>query len=237
MSDSTREGQLVEVFTSLADTLVADYDVVDLLQTLVDACADLFDVTAAGIILPDRDSAFEVVVSTSEASHLIEVMQLDAEQGPCMECFRTGAVVAVPDIEADADRWDDFGRVAVEQGFRAVVALPLRLRDRVIGTLNLFRDVVGDLNPRDVRAAQALADVATIGVLHERTYRETTVVQQQLQHALDSRVVIEQAKGVLSEVKRISTDDAFAVMRRWARDHNRSLSQVARAVVARDLHL
>ncbi|ROS58036.1 GAF domain-containing protein [Frigoribacterium sp. PhB160] len=237
MSDSTREGQLVEVFTSLADTLVADYDVVDLLQTLVDACADLFDVTAAGIILPDRDSAFEVVVSTSEASHLIEVMQLDAEQGPCMECFRTGAVVAVPDIEADADRWDDFGRVAVEQGFRAVVALPLRLRDRVIGTLNLFRDVVGDLNPRDVRAAQALADVATIGVIHERTYRETTVVQQQLQHALDSRVVIEQAKGVLSEVKRISTDDAFAVMRRWSRDHNRSLSQVAREVVARELHL
>jgi len=237
MSDSTREGQLVEVFTSLADTLVADYDVVDLLQTLVDACAALFDVTAAGIILPDRDSAFEVVVSTSEASHLIEVMQLDAEQGPCMECFRTGAVVAVPDIEADADRWDDFGRVAVEQGFRAVVALPLRLRDRVIGTLNLFRDVVGDLNPRDVRAAQALADVATIGVLHERTYRETTVVQQQLQHALDSRVVIEQAKGVLSEVKRISTDDAFAVMRRWSRDHNRSLSQVAREVVARELHL
>jgi len=237
MSESTREGQLVEVFTSLADTLVAGYDVVDLLQTLVDACADLFDVTAAGIILPDRDSAFEVVVSTSEASHLIEVMQLDAEQGPCMECFRTGAVVAVPDIEADVDRWDDFGRVAVEQGFRAVVALPLRLRERVIGTLNLFRDVVGDLNPRDVRAAQALADVATIGVLHERTYRETTVVQQQLQHALDSRVVIEQAKGVLSEVKRISTDDAFAVMRRWARDHNRSLPQVARAVVARDLHL
>ena len=237
MSESTREGQLVEVFTSLADTLVAGYDVVDLLQTLVDACADLFDVTAAGIILPDRDSAFEVVVSTSEASHLIEVMQLDAEQGPCMECFRTGAVVAVPDIEADADRWDDFGRVAVEQGFRAVVALPLRLRERVIGTLNLFRDVVGDLNPRDVRAAQALADVATIGVLHERTYRETTVVQQQLQHALDSRVVIEQAKGVLSEVKRISTDDAFAVMRRWSRDHNRSLSQVAREVVARELHL
>jgi len=237
MSESTREGQLVEVFTSLADTLVAGYDVVDLLQTLVDACADLFDVTAAGIILPDRDSAFEVVVSTSEASHLIEVMQLDAEQGPCMECFRTGAVVAVPDIEADVDRWDDFGRVAVEQGFRAVVALPLRLRERVIGTLNLFRDVVGDLNPRDVRAAQALADVATIGVLHERTYRETTVVQQQLQHALDSRVVIEQAKGVLSEVKRISTDDAFVVMRRWARDHNQPLSQVARAVVARDLHL
>lgn len=220
MSNTDRETHLVDVFTTLADTLVADYDVVELLQTLVDTTVDLFDVSAAGILLAEADGALDVVASTSEASYLIEVMQLDSEEGPCLDCYVTGASVSVPDLGTVPDRWLPFARAASEHGFASVFAIPLRLRAETIGTLNLLRRETGDLNPRDIRAAQALADVATIGILHERT-----------------RVVIEQAKGVVSETRRVSTDAAFDVLRRHARDHNARLADVARDVVERRLEL
>ncbi|WP_199859208.1 GAF and ANTAR domain-containing protein [Frigoribacterium sp. CFBP 8751] len=232
-----RETHLVDVFTTLADTLVADYDVVELLQTLVDTTVDLFDVSAAGILLAEADGALDVVASTSESSYLIEVMQLDSEEGPCFDCYVTGASISVPDLGTVPDRWLPFARAASEHGFASVFAIPLRLRAETIGTLNLLRRETGDLNPRDIRAAQALADVATIGILHERTVREGDVVQKQLQTALGTRVVIEQAKGVVSETQRVSTDAAFDVLRRHARDHNARLADVARDVVERRLEL
>ena len=237
MAELTREGQLVDAFATLADTLVDDYDAVELLQTLVDNCRDLLDVTAAGILLADLDGNLEVVASTSEASRLVEVMQLSAQAGPCIDCYTTGATVSVPDIRESPDKWSRFRDSAREQGFVSVFALPMRLRETTIGALNLLRAEAGELNERDVRAAQALADVATIGILHARSLRESSAVRDQLQRALNSRIIIEQAKGVISQTNDVSTDDAFNLMRQYARSHGMLLSLVAEDVVSRTLKI
>jgi GAF domain-containing protein len=237
MTDITRETQLVDLFTSLADSLVADYDVIELLQTLVDTSVDLFEMTAAGILLVDANGQLDVVVSTSEESRLVEVMQLDAEEGPCLESFTTGEVVSVADVGADVARWPRFAESAAQQGFRAVHAIPLRVRERTIGALNLLRATPGEISERDARAARALADVATIGIVHERLIAESGVVQAQLQRALTSRVIIEQAKGVVAHVRSISTDEAFALIRGRARASRTSLSVLAEQIVNREVVL
>jgi transcriptional regulator with GAF, ATPase, and Fis domain len=236
MNDVEREAGLVDAFAALADTLVADYDVVELLQTLVDTCVALLDVTAAGLLLADVDSKrLDLMASTSEESRLVETMQLAAEAGPCIECFRTGAIVSMPDIRNGRPDWADFNEKALALGFLSVYAVPLRLRSATVGTLNLFRSAAGELNERDTRVAQALADVATIGILHERDFRASDLLRQQLQLALNSRVVIEQAKGVLAHTHDVSTNEAFALMRDYARSHRIPLAQVAQQLVQRTL--
>ena len=236
MNDVTQQ-RLLETFVKLADTLIDDYDVVDLLQLLVDTCRDVLDTTAAGILLADSRGELEVVASTSEASRLVEIMQLSAEQGPCIESYRSGRSVSVPDIEVSKDEWWQFRGSALAQGFRSMDALPLRLRDTTIGTLNLLRSEPGAAPEDTIRAAQAFADVATIGILHERTLRESAILSEQLQAALNSRIVIEQAKGVISHTKGVSIDDAFALMRQYARSHSVGLSIVAARIVDRSLRL
>ncbi|TFC83365.1 ANTAR domain-containing protein [Cryobacterium cheniae] len=235
MIDETREDRLVDTFATLADTLVADYDVVELLQTLVESCASLLDIEAAGILLADADGELEVVASTSEASRLVEVMQLSARAGLCVECFTTGSVVSLPDVEDSPPAWRRFRESAREQGFAAVHAIPLRLRATTIGALNLLSTVPGALRQQDVRAAQALADVATIGILQERTLRESNSVRDQLMSALNSRVVIEQAKGVISHSRGVSMEEAFALLRSHARSNHLLLSQVAQRLVDQTL--
>ncbi|WP_150308278.1 GAF and ANTAR domain-containing protein [Planctomonas psychrotolerans] len=237
MIDTTREERLIETFTVLADTLVAGYDVVDLLQTLVESCSALFDITAAGILLSDTRGDLEVVASTSEASRLVEMMQLSAQAGPCVECFTTGTVVSLPDIDDGPASWAPFRESAREQGFASVFAIPLRLRETTIGALNLLRSARGELRHEDVRAAQALANVATIGILHERAVTENRTVRDQLTSALKSRVVIEQAKGVLSHTHGISMEEAFVLLRTYARNNGRMLSEVAERLVDRTLRI
>jgi GAF domain-containing protein len=223
---------LLDAFAALADTLVADYDVVEMLQVLVDTCRDLLDVTAVGLLLADPDTGIlDLLASTSEESRIVETLQLGAEAGPCVECFRSGRPVTVPDIEATADRWPEFRASAGEQGFRSVFAIPMRLRDQTIGALNLFRADPGSLNEHDLRAAQALADVATIGILHERTFRANDVLRDQLQGALNSRVAIEQAKGVLAHRHQVDMDQAFQMLRSYARANRIPLAATARGVV------
>lgn len=235
MTRTTREAQLLQMFAKFADTLVDDYDVVDLLQTLVDACRDLLGMTAAGILLADGSGDLELVASTSEAGRLVEVMQLGARSGPCIECFRTGATVKVPSIAAVPDEWTAFRRSALEQGFGSTEAIPLRLRDTTIGTLNLLRAEEGDPPDDDMIAARAFADVATIGILHERSLRQTEILAEQLQSALNSRVVIEQAKGVVSYTHGVPIDEAFDLIRAHARTHRLPLSTVAKRLVSREL--
>jgi transcriptional regulator with GAF, ATPase, and Fis domain len=236
MNDMTQQ-RLLETFVKLADTLIDEYDVVDLLQFLVDTCRDVLDTTAAGILLADARGELEVVASTSEASRLVEMMQLSAEQGPCIESFRSGRRVSVPDIEASKEEWWQFRGSALAQGFRSMDALPLRLRDATIGTLNLFRSTPGAAPEESILAAQAFADVATIGILHERTLRESSILSEQLQAALNSRIVIEQAKGVVSHTRGVSIDEAFTLMREYARSHSIGLSVVAARLVDRSLRL
>jgi GAF domain-containing protein len=237
MTSTDRETQLVDVFTTLADTLVAEYDVVDLLQTVVETSVELFDVAAAGILLADDDGALDIVASSSESLDLVEVLEVGSHAGPCLDCYTSGKPVMVADLADGPPRWHRYESIATRRGFRSSFAIPLRLRSETIGTLTLLRDRPSELSPRDLRAAQALADVATVGILHERTARQSALVQQQLQNALGSRVVIEQAKGVLSETLSVSTDDAFEALRSHARRHNLKLADVARDVVSRRLTL
>jgi len=237
MASETRERRLTAAFVTLADTLVAGYDVVDLLQTLVDTCADLLDASAAGLMLADSSGELAVVASTSEKSMLVETMQLSSGSGPCVECFTTGAPVTVSDVAELGDRWPGFRESALSQGFRSVHGVPLRLRGNVIGTLNLFRTTTGVLSDEDLSVAQGLADVATIGILQERAIREADVAKNQLQHALDSRVLIEQAKGVIAYMRDVDMDQAFQTLRTYSRSNNLNLRDVAELVVNRSLSL
>jgi GAF domain-containing protein len=237
MSDRTPSDEILETFASLADTLVDDYDVVELLQSLVEACANLVDVSEAGLLLADGKGDLELMASTSEASRLVEVLQLSANSGPCIECFRSGEVVAVADVSAVGTEWARFRDETLAQGFRSVYAIPLRLRDVTIGTLNLLRHTVGRPDRRDLRVAKALANVATIGILHERALSDSLAVQDQLRFALDSRVAIEQAKGVISFQKGVDVEEAFELLRTFARANRRRLSEVANDIVRRKLSL
>lgn len=235
MGEQSREQRITEAFVTVADTLIADYDVIDLLHTLVDVCSNLLDVDSGGLLLANASGEMQLVASTSEKADFVEVMQLAAGVGPCLDCFRTGMPVSVGDIEGDGDRWPAFRAAALQQGFASVHATPLRLRGEVLGAMNLFRVTKGVLNVPDAAVAQALADVATIGILQERSIRETGIVTEQLQRALESRILIEQAKGVLSATGDMSVDDAFEALRTYARRNNQTLRAVAEGVTSRTL--
>jgi len=225
------DGQLLsEAFVELTDTMVADFDIIDFLHMLTGRSVELLEVSAAGLLLADPRGELRVVAASSEAARLLELFQLQSDQGPCLDCFRSGRPVAAADLGADG-RWPRFAAAAGQAGFSAVQALPMRLRDQVIGALNLFRAAPGTFDPASVRVGQALADVATIGLLHERSMRRRDILNEQLQTALNSRVVIEQAKGKLAERLGIDVDQAFTLLRDQARDRNQRLSDVARAFV------
>lgn len=237
MSDSTREGRLVSTFVTLADTLVVGFDVVELLQTLVDTCTEVLETSAAGIVLAAPGGDLEVIATTSEQSRLVEMIQLSSGNGPCVEAFRTGESFALDDLSLVAERWPEFHASASEQGFAAVHAFPLRLRGNVLGALNLFYSAPRGLSAEDSSVAQGLADVATIGILQERAVRENAIARQQLQNALDSRVIIEQAKGVLAQVHTIDMDAAFTMLRSHARNSRLALREVAQGVVNRTIEI
>jgi transcriptional regulator with GAF, ATPase, and Fis domain len=222
---------LSETFVELTDTLVAGFDVIDFLHVLTDRSVQLLDVSAAGLLLADPRGELRVVAASSEAARLLELFQLQNDQGPCLDCFRTGRPVAAGDLAAAAPRWPRFAPAAQRAGFGAVQALPMRLREQVIGALNLFRGQPGGFAPASVRVGQALADVATISLLHERGMRHSDVLNEQLQAALNSRVIIEQAKGKLAERLGVDMDQAFALLRDRSRATNRRLSDLARAFI------
>jgi GAF domain-containing protein len=225
-----REGQLVHAFVALADTLVDDYDVVEFAQELVEDCVSLLDVHSAGLLLADLRGGLQMLASTSEQTRMLELLQLQSDAGPCLEAYRTGQQVLVDDVDADT-RWPEFVTRASAEGFGSVIAIPLRLRTERIGALNLFRRAPGRMTDSDLLVAQALADVATIGILHQRVLTRGALVNSQLQTALNSRVLIEQAKGVLAERLSLDMDQAFVQLRSMARSHNRHLSETARAVI------
>ena len=229
---ASREERLTRTFVELADSLVDRFDIVDLLTLLAERSVEIFDVDAAGLLMSDTRGELRLMAATSEAIELVELMQLQADQGPCLDCFRGGAPVLVADLGSSAERWPRFAPEALSAGFTAVHALPLRLRGKVLGALNLFRTTPGGLDPADATAAQALADVATVALLQHRAVSEAQTLAEQLQDALNSRVAIEQAKGVLAAQADLGMDEAFLQLRTYARAHQRLLTQVAEDVVA-----
>ena len=225
--------RLAQAFVELADTLVVGFDLMDFLHTLAERCVELLDVDAAGLLLADGRGALRLVAASTERARVAELFQLQNDEGPCVDCFRSGQVVSITDIGVRdvAKRWPRFAPAASEMGFAGVHAIPMRLRDQVIGTLNLFRTAPNGLDQTAARAARALVDVATIGILQERAIRQQELVAEQLQAALHSRVMIEQAKGVLAERHRTTPDEAFLMLRRYARNHNHPLTTLAADVI------
>jgi GAF domain-containing protein len=223
---------LAEVFVEVADTLVDDFDLIEFLRTVTTRAAELVDVAAAGLLLADAHGQLQFMAASDERTRLLELFQLQHSEGPCLDAYLAGTAVVNADLREAADRWPVFAPHAAELGFRSVHAIPLRLRNQVIGALNLFGTDTGNLDPDDVRVVQALADVATIGLLQEQTIHRAEVLTEQLQGALNSRVVIEQAKGALARTHDVDVDQAFDLLRRYARNHNRKLVDIAHAVLA-----
>ena len=227
-----RETRLARTLVELADTLVADFDVVDLLTLLADRCVDVLDVGAAGLMLAPPDGGLRVMASSSEAMRVLELFELQAQEGPCLDCYRTAQQVVNQDLATVDGRWPRFAREALDAGFHSVHALPMRLRGTVIGALSLFNRDAGEMREADLDAAQAFADVATIAILQHRAVVEAHVLNEQLNHALNSRIAIEQAKGVLAEREGLTMEGAFATLRQHARSHNLLLVNVASDVIS-----
>ncbi len=226
-----REELLARTFVELADTLVDDFDVVELLTLLAHRCVEMLDVAAAGLMLVGPEGDLRVVASSSEEMRLVELFEIQSQEGPCPECYRTGEAAVTEDLSADDLRWPKFGPVAMKAGFKSAEALPMRLRGVTIGALNLFRSENGPLAETDRVAAQAMADVATIAILQHRAAIQAHLVVDQLNHALNSRVLIEQAKGILAERSGLDMEGAFSWLRTHARNNNLLLVDVAQAII------
>ena len=231
MNDPQR---LSQVLVDLADTLVTDFDVVEFMTTLADRYVELLVNGAAGVMLLDEREKLRAVASSNDAAGLLDLFELQQDEGPCVDCFRSGQVVANQSLDS-ASRWPGFEAEARAAGFSMVHAIPMQLRGRMVGVVNLFSIDPVELDTSELGVAQALADIATIGLLQERSLREARVLTEQLQGALTSRVVIEQAKGVLAERLQVEMDHAFTLLRTYSRTHGARLSDVARAVVEREL--
>jgi GAF domain-containing protein len=230
-----REARLSAAFVALAETLASGFDVEEHLHALICDIVEILDMEAGGLALVDAQGELRQVACSNETAEYVELVQIAAAAGPGIDSLASGAAVNVEDIAAAADRWPDFARVALERGFRRALVTPMRLGDRAIGTMTLFCEAPGPVNDRDEAVAQALADVATIVVLQERVVRDSKLVEEQLSRALDSRIVIEQAKGIIAGSQDVSLDEAFAVLRAYARQGNLTLRSVAARVSEKEL--
>ncbi|MGO8886772.1 MAG: GAF and ANTAR domain-containing protein [Streptosporangiaceae bacterium] len=230
---ATIDERLAQTLVELADTLVAGFDLMEFLATLTERCVELLEVDAAGLLLADSSGMLRLVAASTEQARVAELFQIQNDEGPCLDCYRTGQVVTITDIRTEqaTARWPRFAAAAVQMGFTGVHAIPMRLRDQILGTLNLFQSAPDGLNEAVARAARALVDVATIGMLQERAVHEQELVAGQLQVALNSRIMIEQAKGILAERLHVTPDQAFLALRQYARDHNHPLTRLADEVI------
>lgn len=224
--------RLAQVFVEVADTLVDEFDLIEFLQMVTSRTSQLVDARAAGLLLADHHGRLQLMAASDERAEMLELFQVQALEGPCQDCYREGRPVINADLEHATDRWPQFAPRAVSAGYNSVHAFPLRLRREVIGALNLFGGDSGQMAPGDVSIVQALADIATIGLLQERAIHKGEVLSEQLQAALNSRIVIEQAKGALAQIHGGSPDEAFERLRGYCRSHHRRLSEVALAVTA-----
>ena len=224
--------RLADLFVDVADTLVDDFDIVDFLVTLCEHATLVSSADAVGIVLTDHHGQLRFMASSNESGRDLELFQLQSEEGPCLDCVRTKQPVVNADLARAGDLWPSFAQLAIGAGFQAVHAFPMRLREEVIGALNLFSVEQMRLDAQEARVVQSLADVATIAILQERSIARAEALTEQLQGALNSRIVIEQAKGALARIEGISVDEAFEVIRRRARSQRKRLVDVATAVLA-----
>jgi GAF domain-containing protein len=225
--------RLADAFAELVETTVGEFDVHVLLQGLVDRCVDVLDVAAAGLMLADGSSDLQVMVATSERAKLLELFQIQHDEGPCLDSYRTGEVVVEEVLDGRNERWPRFAAAAEGAGFTSVFAVPMQVDGRVVGGLNLFgtSEQPGP-TMTTARVAQAMAKVAAVAIEKDQVSRDRATLIVQLETALESRVAIEQAKGILSSRLDIDLNDAFVLLRQRARNARRLLRDVAAEVVA-----
>ena len=236
MATTPPDTDVAATLMQLADTLASDYDMFDYLDLLLTRSANVMNAEAGGVMLSNGRGALRLLASTDEPARLMEVYELASQEGPSVECYRGGVQVIEEDLDT-SERWPRFAPAAVTGGYRAAFAFPMRLRQQTVGALSLFRAEPGRPGAEDVRAAQAFAHMAAIGILQERAVRESRELAGQLQTALNTRVVIEQAKGVVADRADVSMGEAYQRLRWYARNHNRPLRGVASEVVARTLNV
>jgi GAF domain-containing protein len=229
-----RQALTAQTFVEIVDTLVDDFDVIEVLTVLTSRSVELLEAAAAGILLADTEGHLRVIGASSEKVGLLELFQIQNDEGPCLDCYHTGAIVLAPNLTASSP-WPNFAAESVRSGFPSVCAVPLRLKDLVLGCLNLFMAEPVGLSDAEVALAQALADVASIAIIQDMATREAAVREGHLQHALNSRIVIEQAKGMIAERSAVDMDEAFARLRAFARNNNRGLTEVAEGLVSGSL--
>jgi len=230
-SAMTRESRLVATLVELADNLVDNFDVIDVLTLLSDRAVLSVDMDAAGVMLSTPGGELQYLASSSDSMRILELFQIQANEGPCIDCVNDGQPIINRELNSTDERWPRFSPRAIELGFHSVHCLPMRLRGRTIGALNLFRTELGFLSEEDVIIAQGMADVATIAILQHRSSVDAVTLNDQLSRALNSRIIIEQAKGMVSESTRCTMDEAFARIRAHARNHNLGLTMVASSIV------
>jgi GAF domain-containing protein len=223
--------RLAKIFVEVADTMIDEFDLIEFLQMLADRAAGLLDGSAVGLLLADSKGRLQFMAASDETTRLLELFQLQGRDGPCLDAYRTGEQVINADLGTATPRWPRFAPVAASVGFRSVHAFPLRLRREVIGAMGAFGTATGNLDDNDAQIVQALADVAAIGLLQERALSRSEALAEQLQGALNSRIVIEQAKGAIAQAYGVSVDVAFNAIRSYARRNNRRLSEIANLVV------
>jgi ANTAR domain-containing protein/GAF domain-containing protein len=222
--------QVAEAFVELADTVGGDFDLPAYADLVSSHTVDLLGARAAGIILADPADGEDNSTTPAQLHLLLDSRAVQIHEGAGFECFATGLPVRCHDLAAAGARWPGYAPAARAAGFDSVYAFPMQ-RERAIGALEVFAGNPVGLGDDDIALGQALADMAAAGILHERTTRSRGVLINQLQTALDSRVAIEQAKGVLAARHEIDVDDAFTALRQYARSHNQRLLDVARTVV------
>jgi len=227
----TREADVVRSLVEMADTLVDDYDIVDMLTGVTDRCVDLLGVSAAGVMLASPAGGLALVASSSEAMRLLELFELQSQEGPCLDAFHTGEPIEHQNLQSGAGRWPSFSTAALQAGFASALALPLRLREVTLGALNLLSTARAPLAEADLIVARAFADLAALSIAQHRASAEAQRLNEQLSAALTSRVVIEQAKGVISERTGVDLSDSFSRLRNYARATNQRLTDVAQAAV------
>ena len=232
-----RESEIARAFVALTSTLIGDLDSVSLFSELTRDCARLLDINAAGLLLADRRGTLHVVAASSEQARTLELFQLQRQEGPCLDCFSSGERVNVPDLQAERERWPLFVGAADRGGFRSLHALPMRLRGRTLGALGLFGSQTGSISDGDLELAQALTHVAAVALVTEAATADQIALNTQLQNALDTRVVIEQAKGLLAQLGDLDMEQAFSALRQYARNNNQRLGVAAKRVVEREVDL
>jgi GAF domain-containing protein len=224
--------RVARVFVEAADTLVDDFDLIEFLQRLTTLTSDLVAARACGLMLADHRGRLQLMAASDERAEMLELFQAQTLQGPCQDCFRTGLPVVNADLQHAKDRWPQFAPMAVAEGYKSVHAFPMRLRGQIIGALNMFGTETGRMDDTDVALIQALADIATIGILQERAITRGELLTEQLQAALHSRIVVEQAKGALAQIHGETPDEAFARLRHYCRSRGLRLSSVALSVTS-----